>query len=243
MSAVFVQPLPFTSSSAAVVGSANNLAIDMPALVWRGATTSTLVIDLGTNASYDTVALVGTNLRSQDVVRVQAGDFAVEVQAFTGTKPPLATSKTIVQFATRTDRYLRIDITATGHPDNYVEVQRVVVGTAIKTLGLGFDFEHQFEDSSVRESGPGWEVVDEYDVVVAAKFSTSGISDAKYRAEWFPLLQWAGNRRAILMIPDDSSPEDFQTDVVFGRITSKASGKVASYNNWRIEGIIKGLAV
>lgn len=257
MSTAFVRPLPFTvataSSPTPLAGSVNNLNLDVAGLVWRGALpTPYLIIDLGAGTlAYDTVAIIGTNLRATDTVQVRTGTTTpgtggyagTAVAAYTGPKADTATSKTIIKLgSTVTDRYIRIDFTATSHPDGFIQVQRLCVGKAITTLGISPDAEQGFEDRSVVTSGPGYSSVDQYDILVSWKISTGWISETSWRNDWNPFLQWAGISRAFLLILDDSAPANWQSDSVFGRITSKAGGKYEAYNQWRVEVTITALA-
>ena len=256
MSTAFVRPLAFvvaSTSPAPLAGSVANLNVDPAGKVWRGSLPSSyLIIDLGSGTlAYDTVALIGTNLRASDTVQVRTGSTTSgtggyagsAVASYTGNKADSATSKTIIKLGSTTnDRYVRIDFTATSHPDGFVQVQRLCVGKAITTLGISPDAEQGFEDRSVVTNGPGYSSVDQYDIIVSWKISTGWISESSWRADWNPLLQWAGMSRAFLFILDDSVPANWQSDSVFGRITSKAAGKYEAYNQWRVEATITALA-
>lgn len=254
MAALFTYPLPFTAAStspAPLAGSVANVAIDPPGLIWRfGLTTPYLIVDLGAGTlSYDTVAIVGSNLRSTDTIQVRTGATNTGVGGYAGTataawsgyKADTETAITVIRLGTaRTERYVRIDFVATGHPDTWVQFQRLVVGKSVLTMGTDFNAEMGFEDSSVITSGPGYRSVDEYPVVTSWKISTGWISEASWRSDWYPMLQSAGSRRGILFVPDDTT--NYQTDMIFGPITSKASGKAEFYNAWRFEGTITSLA-
>ncbi|THD35717.1 MAG: hypothetical protein E7773_10240 [Sphingomonas sp.] len=251
---VFIRPLSFTAtSSTPVAGSAANLAVDMPSLVWRGASgISNIIIDLGASAvSYDYVALIGTNLRSTDNVQVQTGTAATGtgsynsglLTAWTGTKPSVASAVVIVPLpATRTERYVRIDITSTSNPDGYVQIARVVIGKAMKTGGIDVDAEMGFVDQSVVTNGTGYTTVQALPVLTSWKFSTGWISDVDWRQTFAPFMQAVGINGAFLFIVDDGTPANWQTDAVFGRFTTKTAGKSEFYNAWRIEATVTELA-
>jgi hypothetical protein len=256
MGALFVRPLPFvaaTTSPAPLIGSVANMNIDLPGMVWRfGLTTPYFIIDLGANAvAYDTVALAGCNLRAGDTVQIRTGttntgtgNYAgTALPAWTGSKADTSTADAIFRLgAVRTERYVRVDIVATSHPDGFVQVQRAIVGKSISTLGIDFNAEQKFDDQSVVTVGPGYVSVDEYDVLISWKFSTGWISEVSYRTEWFPMLQNVGNRRGLLFIPDDSTPSNWQTDAVYGRIVGAVTGKAESFNGWRFEGTISAFS-
>ena len=85
MSALIVRPLPFTE---VIGGNANPLTpvsymlTDHPAIVWRSANLTSVffIVDMGSApVAYDTVALIGSNLRATDTVRVQTGTTATGI--------------------------------------------------------------------------------------------------------------------------------------------------------------------
>lgn len=254
MSAVFVEPLPF----AVVSGNQNaqaliaNAGVDVPTLVWRSSTLSTVhaIIDLGAGATYDTVALVGTNLRATDTVRVRTGATNTGIggydsgltAAFTGDLPRGTSAKVIRRFDARSERYVRIDIIAAGHPANFTSVQRIVVGKAIIDLGIDYGAEQGFTDQSKIETGDGWTDVTRYPVLTRWKVKLSSISDSAWRREWFPFLQSVGKSRGFLIIPMDDDPATFQSDVIFGRAISDFAGGIGAWNLRSIELNILALA-
>lgn len=256
MSALFVTPLSFTAASTSptpLLGTVANLANDVPGLAWTfGLTTPYLIVDLGVNAvSYDTIALVGSNLRSTDTVQIRTGTTSTGIgnyagtasAAWTGTKPSVAKAMSIYQLGTaRTERYVRIDLSAPSHPDGQVQFWRLVIGKAVTTAGVNYDAEIGFQDQSIITTGPGYRSVDEYDVFVSWKFRTDYISEALWRSDWNPMLRTVGNRRGVLFVADDQHPEYFQTDAIFGCLTSNASGKRSGYNAWALEATVTALA-
>ncbi len=254
MSAIFVSPLPFTTVAAnenpvAPVAKAN---LDKPGLVWRSADLTSVycIIDLGPSASYDTVALIGTNLRTTDTVQVRTGTTNTGIgayggtaqAAYAGTRPKTSTAKTILSIGLRAERYLRIDIVSTGNPDTYTRVQRIVVGKAVSTGGIDYNNEQGFEDRSNVIAGLGYTSYDQLDTIVTQKFSMGFIPSTSWRTEWHPLLQYSGNTRALLFVPYLEDSLTFQTDALFGRITSKASGKAVAFNTWAIDLQLAALA-
>lgn len=255
MSALFVAPLAFTNanSPAPIDGTTvDHLNNDRPGLIWRGSLASaSFTIDLGPDpVEYDTIALIGSNLRASDGVRVQTGTTtdvsgydSGTVAAWEGKKHKGQTAKTIVGLtAVRTDRYVRVTITATGHPSGYVQAQRFVVGKATRTYGIKFGAKVNFEDRSVITTGPGFTDVDRYDVIPAWDITTTGITDRAWREEWHPLLIEVGSSFGLLFVRDHRSPDTWQTDAVYGRITSKASGEAVNFDSWAFTGTIMAFA-
>lgn len=258
MGALFVKPMAFTvvSANEAAIAPASNANLDHPALVYRSSnlTTVNIIIDLGSSgASYDTVAIIGSNLRSTDTVQVRTGTTSTgtgnyagtALAAFSGSLPTGSTSKAIYQIGTRTERYLRIDITATSHPDGYVSAQRIVIGKALSlTGGAGIDLgvEQGFVDQSVPYSGDGWTSFDAYQVLHQMKLTVSMIADSDWRSDWFSFFQTVGKNRAFLMVPDTDQPASWQSEAIFGRVVSDATSSVTTYGTRRAEIVIRSLA-
>lgn len=250
MSAVFVRPLPFIAAPSATpaVGAVISMADDT-AMGWGGtvAPSSYFVIDLGAGTlAYDTIALIGTNLRIADTVQIRTGTTnsgtgnysGSALPAYSGAKNDTATTKAIYNLGSvRTERYIRIDVSAASHPDGYSFVSRLVVGLAVKTLGIAFNAEIGFNDRSLMTSGPGFSTVDVFDVLTSWKISSDWIPDTTFIAYLAPLLQWAGTSRAFLCIIDDTRT-DQQIWSVFGRWTANAAVKIPAFNSNLIEGTI-----
>lgn len=258
MGALFVKPLSFTVTAAneSTLLPASNANLDEPALVYRSnnLTTPYVILDMGTSASYDTVAIMGSNLRATDTVQIRTGTTNTGIgnyagsatAAWTGTLPESSTAKAIFKLsATRTERYVRIDFVATSHPDGYVQAQRIVVGKALAlSNGAGVDLGHSvsFMDQSVRFDGAGWSSYDRYDVLPVLKLSVSMVGETDWRNDWFGFLQTVGQNRAFLVVPDDATPANWQVDAVFGRVSERVEAFVTRFDMRRIDLAITGLA-
>lgn len=254
MTALFCRPLPFSivSANQATLHPATNAGLNEPAYVWRSTSLNVgLVIDLGAGASYDTVALIGTNLRATDTIQISTGTtntgtgsfFSGVVNAFTGTKPTAYTTKTVVKFPNvRTERYMRIDITATGHPDTYTSVQRLVVGKSVSTLGFDYGAEQSFIDPSAIQNVAGTDIIDQVATRPRWKISMSYVAASTWRQEWTNFLASVGKVVPILFVPNLEAPEDFQSEVIFGRIRNEATAKVTGNTLRQVELTIDALA-
>jgi hypothetical protein len=209
------------------VGSVANLSNDTPGLAWRfGLTAPHLIIDLGASpVSYDHVALFGANLRATDTVRVQTGATttgtgaydSTPIAAYTGFKDATTSTKVVIKLpALRTERYIRIDLSAPAHPSGYVQFSRLIIGAATVTDGVDYDAEQGFEAQSVITTGPGYRSVDAYAPLDSWKLSTGWISDESWRTQWAPMLRYAALGGGILFIPDNQTPANYQNDALFG---------------------------
>lgn len=246
MSAVLVAPLRFNSIAANErgVAPAANLRVDEPGMVWRSADLTSVYLKMQLDGSaWDTIALVGCNLRSTDTIRIRAGASSTVVDgttsltvdqtfnAWSGTSPTAGALSFKLLAAAVTSPFVRIDITSSANPSGYVQASRLVIGKRVITDGVSIGAEQTFEDMSNIEEGLGFTTVDEYGVRIGWKVTLEGISDAEYNNIWFPFLRKVGRNKGFVFIPDDNSPYT-QTQSVFGRITSNAKGSspVADYN-------------
>lgn len=247
MATVLFQPKTFgvLAANEAATAPARNANQDTPGMVWRSANLTTVYAKVQLDGTaWDTIALVGTNLRATDTIRVRAGTTATIVDgttsltvdqtfaAWTGSAPTNGALSFKLLTAPVTSAFVRIDITSTSNPDGYVQVGRIVLGKRVTTDGVGVSSEQTFEDMSSIEEGPGYTTVDEYGVRIGWKVTLDGIKDADYNNNWFPFLRAVGRKKAFVFIPDDSVAY-VQTQAIFGRITSTAKGTspVADYNN------------
>ena len=247
MAAVLVAPLPFTALAAneQVTAPFANTRSDEPGFVWRTANLTTTYgkVQLS-GAEWDTFALVGSNLRATDTIRIRAGATSASVDgtagltvdqtfnAWSGVAPTGGALSFKLLTASVTSPFVRIDITSAGNPANYVQAGRLVLGKRVETDGVNVGAEQTFEDSSVVESGPGYTSVDRYNTRIGWKVTLEGITDAKYYTNWFPFLRSVGITQAFVFIPDTDSPY-IQNQAVFCRVTgsaAKGSSPVADYN-------------
>lgn len=254
MAALFVTPLSCTvvSANEAVAAPCTNAtSSDQAGLAWRSSNLTTIncILDLGSGAafagSYDTVALIGTNLRATDTVQIRTGTTSTgtgnyagsATAAYTGTLPSGSTSKAIYSIGTRTERYMRIDIVATSHPDAYTSVQRIVVGKALAlNNGAGVDLGHtvSFADQSVGYTGAGWRSYDRYARLPQMRLSVSMIGDTDWRTDWFGFLQDVGESKAFLAVPDNTA-SNLQVNSIFGTITQSAEANLTAFDMRRVD--------
>lgn len=249
MTATLTRPLPFTVMAADQIASApaRNAADDRPGKVWRAsAAASYVVLDLAT-ASYDRVALVGTNMIDTDLVRVRTGTTTTgigssdqTVSAIIGPKPLGFTGKSIINLgATRTERYMRIDIIAATP----AEVQRIVVGPSISTIGIDYDAEQAPLDTSTITTDLGDDVIQAGRKKIRWKFSMSMVPTNLWRSDWLGFLNAVGRTIPVLFVPFIDQPETYQSDAVFGRIRNDVSGKIPGLQYRAVEMTIEGISI
>jgi hypothetical protein len=249
MAAVFTRPLAFTVLSAdqGTIAMAANANDDRVGMVWR--TTGLagfVVLDMGAGAAYDTIAIVGSTLAASDTVRVRTGTATTGIgvtdaskSAYTGIKPDGFSSKTIFTLGTRTERYVRIDFASAA----IVEVQRIVVGPSIATIGLDQGPEHSIIDSSNIATILGADTVEAGLRKAKWKCSMSMVSETDWRNAWMGFFARVGKSVPILFCPFSDKPENFQADVVYGRLRTDATATIPG-GIWRVvELTVEGLAL
>lgn len=248
MASVFTRPLPFTVVSAQEGSTAKaiNANDDRPGKVWRTTDGAGYIIcDLGPGAgAYDTVALI-SNI-SINTVRVRTGDSSSGIgaydssQAINITNKPLGFStKTIFTLGNRAERYVRIDFLSFLT----VEVQRIIIGPSIATVGIDYDAEFTVLDSSDVQTTLGADTIEAGLRKARWKISMSNVSDADWKNTWAGFFASVGKSTPILFQPFTEKPADIQSDVIFGRIRTDATAKIPS-SIWRVvELTIEGLAL
>lgn len=238
MATVLCAPQSFTvnSSSEQATAPASNAGTAHAGLVWRSNGLSGVFAVLQTaGLPIDLIALAGSNIRSGDSVRVRGAStaamsspvFDVTVIGWTGVAPARG-ALTLVQLATAyTPAFVRVDITSTGNPAGYVEVQRIVIGKKVSCDGVDIGCEQAFEDQSPVEDTMGYTTVDDVRVRDAWKATVSNIKEVDYWTTWYPFLRTLGKTRDFLFVPD-TDPTFMQNQTIMGRITSRASGNYRS---------------
>ncbi|KQO09442.1 hypothetical protein [Sphingomonas sp. Leaf242] len=238
MTAVFLNPKAFTvvTANQSATALAANLRQDEAGMVWRSSNLTTVYVTVQLDGTaWDSVALVGSNLRASDTIRIRAGATAAIVDgsssltvdqtfaAWSGTAPTNGALSFKLLGAAVTSPFVRIDITSTGNSAGYVQAKRLVIGKRVETDGVNIGAEQTFEDMSSVEEGLGYTTVDRYGVRIGWKVTLDGIKDATYNNDWYPFLRDVGRSKPFVFIPDDSSAY-VQTQAVFGRVNSTAKG-------------------
>lgn len=251
MTALFCAPLDFAvvGSQAISTAPASNANLDEPGLVWRNPGSGYLIADMGANASYDTVALI-SNLRPFDTIQIQTGSGSsgtgalnISASAYGGYKPSAMATKTLIRLGSvRTERYLRIDITATGHPAGYFEVQRLITGKAITTLGVDYNADQSIIDLSSIETKGGSDLIDVIVPRMRWKFSMGWVDVESWHQEWLDLLLKVGRVRPVFFVPFVETAGLLQQQAIFGRFRSDVTAKAISYSKRSLDLTIEGLA-
>lgn len=244
MTAVFLAPqrVSVAAASQSTAAPATNALVDPAGLVWRSNGLSGVYATFIVTGAFDSIALTGTNLRATDTVHVRTGGNAEmtnpqvdrTVQAWTGA-PGSNGAITYVGLETTTNGpYVRIDIVSTGNPAGYVEVQRVVIGKRVEVQAIDSGASQGFEDASTIEDINGMTLTDVYRVRDSWKFTVSDTTRATYATQWYPLLKSVGKHRALLFVPDTTSPY-LQTEACLAYVTGSPKGDSQSSDFWKMD--------
>lgn len=191
-------------SSTRAPTSASNMLHDEMALTWRSTGLDGVSLVLTGAGVWDTIALVGTNLRSTDTIRVRAAttnsgltigpDYDATFPAYTGAAK--ATGAMVVHCLDEAVSlpFIRIDITAPGHPAGFIEVSNLILGKAVEWDGIDQGAEVTFDNATTSylrkyQTKPTW------------KITLSGISQAAWFNVWEDFCLQAGQRGGFLFVP------------------------------------------
>lgn len=223
------------------------LFVNEPGLVWRlNAVSTFIVLDVAYVATTQALALLWTNLRATDQLRWRAANTEGEltttpiydsglINAYSGDLLTAKPTKHLHILPSNVSaRYWRLDIDATGHPDGYIQLGRMLLGIAI-TLQDDMDTElSQFiVDPSVVDEGPGYEDVEEYLPLPGWQCTFSWVSDVFWRS-FFAFSQEVGSRRPVLFVPLPLEPDRLQDSAVFGRMQT-IEGRHPIHDGWQVE--------
>ena len=261
----FLKPLPIAAVTASSTGtgfSAPHLGLEETGLTWRsasGVASTYLIIDLGSVQSVDLVGLLFSNLRATDTVRVRAYDSSANATAggstglvagsdtgnafaYVGNKAAIYRTKTLRLYSTPVSaRHWRIDITATGHPDNFVEAVRVVLG---KTVSPGRDIENGYSrfvtDPSLPFNGPSFFDWQRYARLPGCRANWVWINPDTYFDTVLPFIHEVGNSQNILFVRTDD-PTKWQNDVIYGFVRDSHDSTYNGAAGVQFEVIIQGV--
>lgn len=246
MTGIMVRALPMTlsSSSSAIANfPATNALNDYESMVWRDSSaTPQVVLDMGTAASYDAIAIVGTNLTAGTSVTITlASDASVTVIALNTTVTSVLgdvvagepTAFVHHLGATYTSRYVRLRFNNVATlPSATLSVARAIVGPAL-TFEVDGEAEHRYEDRSIINEGRGFETVDEFGVYPSFKCSVSLLSETEVRQKWHPFMSKVGTSRPVFFAIDTATKH--QTEMLYGRLIATVPIKQTFYDAWQAE--------
>lgn len=219
MTAIICRPKAITYQASSTLTSAEpkNLSNDIPGMTWRSSGLSGVFSTFRTDGTaIDTIALVATNLRASDSVRIRFGSSVIDVisapvfdqtfSAWSGLAPISEATCVFTLAAPVTQDFIRIDITSPGNPAGYVEVSRLVVGLRIEFDGINYGHEEVFDDTSTIEDANGAVTIDTYAIRQQHKIEIAHIKADAYLSKWRPFLSAVGMSKFFLYVEELGGP-------------------------------------
>ncbi|MBT0668401.1 hypothetical protein HT136_08465 [Novosphingobium profundi] len=237
------QPMTFETTDFELAAAPGvNLTNDNMDMEWRSVGLNDTYVVLGCLAVVDTIAVLHTNQRTTDTIRVRAGatwdetatnsvyDSGV-LPAFEGNKEDPYTTKTIIDLGQSVQApFWRIDFFSPGHPDGQVKAARVVMGERFEVpTGINYGWEKVLYDDSIITTGPNYEDVQEYPSRPGVKATIGQVDEADFVA-LDPFLMRAGFKKPVLFAPEPDNLDTAQHWTVYGRM--KGSKWQNPYHKW-----------
>ncbi|WP_313392025.1 hypothetical protein [Sphingobium yanoikuyae] len=206
----FVLPKQAVLSASTTAGatSVSNMLHDEKALVWRSTAVTAYILAVQAGL-WDTLSLVGTNLRATDTIRVRAANSAEAVTtaplvdqsfpAFTGMAKATGAMVLFRLPAAVSYTHIRIDISAPGHPSGFVQISNFVVGMAVERDGIDQGAEVSYDNQAANYlrkflTKPTW------------KIALSGLTHDEWYGQWEDFITEATDRSGVLFVPIYNGP-------------------------------------
>lgn len=228
-----------------------NLTVDNMDLEYRSVGTAPYFI-LGCSAPTDTIAILHTNQRTSDTVRVRAGASWAETEtapiydsgilpAYVGTKLEPYTTKTIIDLGQIVRApFWRFDFSSPGHPDGQVKIARVVMGERYEIpTGINYGWEKLMYDDSQITTAPNYEDVQEFPSRPGIKATVGQLDEASFN-ELDAFKMRVGYKKPVLFAPEPDNINTAQHWTVYGRMKS-SKWQNPYYNWWDVDIEVSGL--
>lgn len=219
-----------------------NLTNDNMDMEWRSVGLDDIYVVMRCSSVVDTIALLHTNQRASDTIRVRAGASVADtlaspiydsgiIPAFEGTKSEPYTTKTIIDLGQSVQApFWRFEFFSPGHPDGQVKAARIVMGKRFEIpTGINYGWEKLLYDDSIITTGPNYEDVQEYPSRPGVKATLGQLDEDSFnRLDAF--MMSTGFKRPVLFAPEPDNPDTAQHWTVYGRM--KDSKWQNPYHNW-----------
>lgn len=247
-------PLFFETTGLQLASSpVENLTNDNMDMDWRSLGLNDVYVVLRNVGAVDTVAVLHSNLRPGDTLRVRAANSVAgllsapvwdsgAVPAVLGTLTAPYTAKTLVDVPAGTQAtYWRFDFSSPGHPDGQVKASRIVMGQRF-VIGSGIDYEWSkgVIDDSIVSTAPNYEDVREFPSRPVVQ-ATLGQMDESDFSKLDTFMMRVGVKRPVLFAPEPDNLESVQSWTVYGRMKVAYKGVNLYHNLWESDLEVAGL--
>lgn len=238
-------PVSFETTSFEIPAAPGvNLTNDNMDMEWRSLGLSNIYVILRCTAPVDTIAVLHSNLRASDTIRVRAGASVLNgeivspiydsgaVPAYEGLKLAPYTTKSILDLGQPVQTvFWRFDFVSPGNPDGQVRVARIAMGERFEVpTGIDFNWEKGQIDDSIVTNAPNYEDVQEYAPRPAVKATLGNMDEATFN-RFDAFMMTVGRSKPVVFAPEPNNLDTAQHWTVYGRVKVEWKGQ-NPYNNW-----------
>ncbi len=247
-------PLFYESTGVQLASSpVENLTNDNMDMEWGSLGLNDVYFVLRNVGAVDTVAVLFSNLRPGDTLRVRAANSVSAtlsaplwdsgaIPAVVGTLAAPYTAKTLIDVPKGTQAtYWRFDFSSPSNPDGQVKASRVVMGERL-VIGSGIDYEWKkgVIDDSIINTAPNYEDVQEFPSRPMVEAELSMMSEDDFNAlDGF--MMRVGVKRPVLFAPEPDNLDSVQAWTVYGRMKNQYKGMNAYHKLWESDLEVAGL--
>ncbi|MGU3389174.1 hypothetical protein [Sphingomonas sp. M1A8_2b] len=247
-------PLFYESTGVQLASSpVENLTNDNMDMEWGSLGLNDVYFVLRNVGAVDTVALLFSNLRPGDTLRVRAANSVSAllsaplwdsgaIPAVVGTLVAPYTAKTLIDVPKGTQAtYWRFDFSAPSNPDGQVKASRVVMGERL-VIGSGIDYEWSksvIDDSPVT-TAPNYEDVQEFPSRPSVQATFGQMNEQNFNT-LDAFMMRVGVKRPVLFAPEPDNLDSVQSWTVYGRMKVAYKGVNLYHNLWESDLEVAGL--
>ena len=224
-------PLSFETTNFEIPASPGvNLTNDNMDMEWKSLGLNDVYVVVRCPASVNTIAILHSNQRATDTVRVRAaGTIAAlltapvydsgPIPAYEGLKFDPYTTKTIIDLGQSVQSlFWRFDFASPDHPDGQVKAARIIMGERFEVpSGIDYNWEKLVINDSPITTGPNYEDVDEYPSRPGVKAMLGGMDEQTYN-RFDAFMMKVGTAKPVLFAPEPDNLDTVQHWTVYGRL-------------------------
>ncbi|NWK96711.1 hypothetical protein DM806_13780 [Sphingobium lactosutens] len=248
-------PVAFETTSFEIPASPGvNLTNDNMDMDWRSQGLNGIYVVLRCTAPVDTIAVLHSNLRASDTIRVRAGASVSNgeivspvydsgaVAAYEGNLFAPYTPKSMIDLGQTVQTvFWRLDFVSPGNPDGQVRAARILMGERFEvSSGIDYNWKKGQIDDSVLTSGPNYEDVQEFAARPTVKAKLGNMDEATFN-RFDAFMMAVGKSKPVLFAPEPDNPDTVQHWTVYGRFKVDWSGENLYHNWWETEIQVDGL--
>lgn len=247
-------PLAYEATGVQLASSpVENLTNDNMDMAWASLGLNDVFFVLRNVGAVDTVAVLHSNLRPGDTLRVRAGNSVTGVlaaptwdsgwlPAVVGTLSAPYTAKTLIDVPAGTNAaYWRFDFISPSNPAGQITASRVVMGERL-VIGSGIDYEWSKSviDDSISSTAPNYEDVQEFPSRPAVQATFGQMNEQDFN-KLDAFMMRVGIKKPVLFAPEPDNLDSVQSWTVYGRMKVAYKGVNLYHNLWESDVEVAGL--